>query len=162
MTRIIEDPDKTKEQDNSREIGKCRVFLVEDEEDDRAFSQRALERSGQVQEVKCFADGEELIKYMREQGFEDHSVMCMTPTVIIVDINMPKLDGFKVLERLKSDRFLEDIPVVVLSGHLDYETIRRALDLRADGVLRKPLQVEKISEFLKHGWQWPTTEMWMS
>ncbi len=162
MSRNIEDTDKTIEQDNSQTTEKCRVFLVEDEEDDRAFGTRALEQSGQVQEVKCFSDGEELVRYMREQGFEDHSVLCMTPTVIIIDINMPGLDGFKVLERLKTDRFLEEIPVVVLSGQLDYETIRRALDLRADGVLRKPLQVEKISEFLKHGWQWPTTEMWMS
>lgn len=114
-----------------------------------------------VQDVKCFGDGEELVKYMREQGFEDHTVMCMTPTIIIVDINMPKMDGFAVLERLKTDRFLEEIPIVVLSGQLDYQTIRRALDLRADGVIRKPLNVEKLSEHLKHGWQWPTREMWM-
>lgn len=139
----------------------CRIFLVEDEEDDRLFSKRALERCDMVQEVKCFGDGEELVKYMREQGFEDHTVMCMTPTIIIVDINMPRMDGFAVLARLKSDRFLEEIPIVVLSGQLDYQTIRRALDLRADGVIRKPLNVEKLSEHLKNGWQWPTREMWM-
>ncbi|MDE1151643.1 MAG: response regulator [Micavibrio sp.] len=140
----------------------CRVFLVEDEADDRLFSQRQLEACGKVQEVKCFANGEDLIKYMREQGFEDRSVMCMTPTVIIVDLNMPRMDGFKVLERLKSDRFLEEIPIVVLSGELSYETIRRALDLRADGVLRKPLNTEKMAEFFRHAWQWPTKEMWLS
>ena len=141
---------------------KCRVFLVEDEIDDQTFSKKMLEASGQVQEVKCFSNGEDLIRYMREQGFEDHSVMCMTPTIIIVDLNMPKMDGFKVLERLKSDLFLEEIPIVVLSGELNYETIRRSLDLRADGVLRKPLNVEKLTEFFKHAWQWPTKEMWMS
>lgn len=140
----------------------CRVFLVEDEEDDRNYGKRELENSGYVKEVKCFSDGEELVKYMREQGFEDHSVMCMTPTVIILDINMPRMDGFKLLERLKSDRFLEDIPVVILSGDLSYESIRRALDLRADGVLRKPLNVAKVAEYLKHGWQWPTRDMWLS
>lgn len=141
---------------------KCRVLLVEDDEDDRAYSTHVLEQSDDVAEVKCFENGEELVKYMREQGFEDHSVMCMTPTVIIVDINMPKMDGFAVLARLKADRFLEEIPVVVLSGQLDYNTIRRALDLRADGVLRKPLKVSKITEYLRHGWQWPTQEMWMA
>lgn len=156
------DPHKGEEQENFPQNARCRVLLVEDEEDDRLFSKHALEQSGHVQEVKCFGDGEELIKYMREQGFEDHTVLCMVPTVIIVDINMPRMNGFKVLERLKSDRFLEEIPVLVLSGQLDYETIRHALELRADGVLRKPLHVDKITEYLKHGWQWPTQEMWMS
>lgn len=152
------------QKENTRKTARgeaCRIFLVEDDEDDRLFSKRALEKCDMVQDVKCFGDGEELVKYMREQGFEDHTVLCMTPTIIIVDINMPRMDGFAVLERLKSDRFLEEIPIVVLSGQLDYNTIRRALDLRADGVIRKPLNVEKLSEHLKHGWQWPTREMWM-
>lgn len=140
----------------------CRVFLVEDDADDSLFSQKQLEASGRVQEVKCFSNGEDLIHYMRQEGFEDRSVLCMVPTIIIVDLNMPRMDGFKVLQRLKSDRFLEDIPIVVLSGELSYETIRKALDLRADGVLRKPLNVDKLKEFFKHAWQWPTRDMWMT
>ncbi len=141
-------------------IPPCRVLLVEDEEDDRIFSKSALENSGYVKEVTCFADGEELVRFMREQGFEDHSVTCATPTIIIIDIHLPRMSGFALLERLKADQFLEDIPVVILSGELNYESIRRALDLRADGVLRKPLNVEKVSEYLKHGWQSPGQGAW--
>lgn len=140
----------------------CRVLLVEDDVDDQAFSKRELESSDLVQEVKCFSNGEDLISYMRDQGFQDHTVMCMTPTIIVIDLNMPKMDGFKILEMLKSDLFLEEIPIVVVSGELSYDTIRRALDLRADGVFRKPMNVEKIRSFLSQGWQWPTREMWMS
>jgi CheY-like chemotaxis protein len=140
----------------------CRVFLVEDDIDDQQFSKRELESSPLVQEVKIFSNGEDLITYMRTQGFQDHTVMCMTPTIIVVDLNMPKMDGFKILEMLKSDLFLEEIPVVVVSGELSYETIRRALDLRADGIFRKPMSVEKIQSFFSRGWQWPTREMWMS
>jgi CheY-like chemotaxis protein len=140
----------------------CRVFLVEDDPDDQMFSKRELESSELVQEVKVFSNGEDLISYMRDQGFQDHTVMCMTPTVIVVDLNMPKMDGFKILEMLKSDLFLEEIPVVVVSGELSYETIRRALDLRADGIFRKPMNVEKIQSFFSRGWQWPTREMWMA
>jgi CheY-like chemotaxis protein len=140
----------------------CRVFLVEDDLDDQAFSKRELESSALVQEVKVFGNGEDLISYMRAQGFQDHTVMCMTPTIIVVDLNMPKMDGFKILEMLKSDLFLEEIPVVVVSGELSYETIRRALDLRADGIFRKPMSVDKIQSFFTRGWQWPTREMWMS
>lgn len=148
--------------DGNAQAVMCRVLLVEDDEDDRVFSKLTLESSGYVQEVRCFGDGEELVKFMREQGFEDQSVNCMVPTIVIVDINMPRMDGFKVLERLKADQFLEDIPVVVLSGELNYDAIRHALDLRADGVLRKPLNVQKVAEYLKHGWQWPAHDRWLS
>lgn len=152
----------TPSSEQNNKAGECRVLLVEDDEDDRIFSKSQLEASPLVAEVKCFADGDELMKYMNEQGFDDHTVLCMTPTIIIVDLNMPKIDGFKVLQRLKSDPFLEDIPVVALSGQLDYDKIRRAMDLGADAIIRKPLKVDKLAECLSHGWQWPTRDMWMA
>jgi CheY-like chemotaxis protein len=146
----------------SQDSGACRVFLVEDNLHDRYFAKRLLEASSEVASVKCFADGKELIDYMTAQGFQDRSVMCMTPTIIITDLNMPRMDGFKVLERLKSDLFLEDIPIVVVSDDLCYKNVRQALDLRADGVFRKPISVEKLRRFFAVGWQWPTREMWMA
>lgn len=147
---------------NNKIQAECRVLLVEDDADDLAFGKAQLEACPQVSEVKCFADGDELIRYMNDQGFDDHTVMCMTPTIIIVDLNMPRIDGFKILQRLKSDPFLKEIPVAVLSGQLNYETMHRAMDLGADAILRKPLRTDKLSECLKHAWQWPTREMWMA
>jgi CheY-like chemotaxis protein len=141
---------------------RCRVLLVEDDADDQIFGRRELEASPFVEQVKCFSNGEDLIAYMRAQGFQDHTVLCLTPTLIVIDLNMPRMDGFRILEMLKSDRFLEDMPVVVVSGQLSYETIRRALDLRADGVFRKPLSADKIRRFFSQAWQWPTKEMWMA
>lgn len=149
------------EQDNMTPA-ECRVLLVEDDEDDRIFGKAQLDACPQVSEVKCFGDGDELIRYMNEQGFDDHTVLCMTPTIIIVDLNMPRIDGFKILQRLKSDPFLSDIPVAVLSGQLNYETMHRAMELGADAILRKPLRTDKLTECLKHAWQWPTREMWMA
>jgi len=99
---------------------------------------------------------------MREQGFFDHTVMCLTPTVIVVDLNMPKVDGFKIVQMLKSDNFLKEIPVIVVSGELSCDAMQKAVDLGADGVFRKPLTAEKLSSFLDLGWQWPTREMLMS
>ncbi|HYD18550.1 MAG TPA: response regulator [Patescibacteria group bacterium] len=140
----------------------CRVLLVEDDLDDQIFSQRELENSGYVGEVRCFPDGEELVRFMRGQGLDAQAMTNAAPTIIIVDINMPRMDGFTVLEKLKSNPLLEEIPVVVLSGDLSYESIRRALDLRADGVLRKPLNIQKVAEYLKHGWHWPARDPWPS
>jgi CheY-like chemotaxis protein len=140
----------------------CRVFLVEDDIDDGILNKRRLEASDDVKEVLVFPNGAELIRYMKEQGFQDHSVMCMTPTMIIVDLNMPKMDGFQVLQELKSDPFLQDIPVVVVSGDPSYDNIKRAHHLRADGFFSKPLNVYNIRTFFSRAWQWPKNEMWMS
>lgn len=138
----------------------CRIFLVEDDVDDRMLSKKRLEASPNVGEVRCFANGDELISYMQLEGFQDHSVMCLVPTLILIDLNMPRMDGFGILEQLKGDPFLQEIPVVVVSGNASYENVQRAHQLKADGFFRKPLNVQKIQSFFARGWQWPAPEMW--
>jgi CheY-like chemotaxis protein len=140
----------------------CRVFLVEDDADDMFFSKKQLEESGFVNEVKCFSDGTELIDYMKAQGFYDRSVVCLEPIIIVIDLNMPRRDGFRLLQILKSDKFLQGIPMLVVSSILDYDVMRKAMELQADGVFRKPLNAEKIREYVDQAWQWPTREMWIS
>lgn len=139
----------------------CRVFLVEDDRDDRFLGQKRLESSDKVSEVVCFSNGQELIDYMHVNGFQDHSVMCLKPTVIVLDLNMPRFDGFEVLQQLKSDSFLQEIPIIVVSGNASYDNIRRAHALKADAFFRKPMNVYKLQSFLDKGWQWPTQEMYM-
>jgi CheY-like chemotaxis protein len=139
----------------------CRIFLVEDDLDDRLLSKKRLETSDKVAEVICFSNGDELLEYMKGEGFQDHSVMCLTPTIILIDLNMPKVNGFEVLKQLKSDPFLQEIPIVVVSGNASYENVKKAHDLKADGFFRKPLNVYKIQSFFSRAWQWPTQEMWM-
>lgn len=140
----------------------CRIFLVEDDADDMFFSKRQLEASDFVGEVRCFGDGIELLDYMKAQGFYDRSVVCLDPTIIIIDLNMPRMDGFKLLQSLKSDPFLRAIPTLVVSSVLDYDTMRKAMEMQADGVFRKPLNTDKIREYVGQAWQWPTKEMWLS
>jgi CheY-like chemotaxis protein len=142
-------------------ITPCRIFLVEDNPDDLMLSKKRLEASPNVGEVRCFANGDELISYMQHEGFQDHSVMCLVPTLILIDLNMPRMDGFEVLNQLKSDPFLQEIPVIVISGDSSYESVQRAHDLKANGFFKKPLNVQKVQSFFSKGWQWPAPEMWM-
>jgi len=139
----------------------CRILLVEDNEDDRFFGKRELEALESVKEVVCFCSGRELIDYMKAQGFEDHSVMCMTPTLIVIDLNMPEMDGFEVLKRLKSDSFLNMIPVIIVSGVPTQENLTRARALKANAFFRKPMNVNKLQTFFDSGWQWPPVDLWM-
>ncbi len=150
-----------RETDVHKPLSPCRVFLVEDNFDDRTISKKTLEASDMVSEVVCFANGNELIEYMKREGFQDHSVICMTPTIVILDLKMPKVSGFDVLKQLKFDHFLQDIPIIVISGNASNENIRRAHELKADGFFKKPLSVDKIQSFFSRGWQWPPPDMWL-
>lgn len=147
--------------DEAGQERKCRVFLVEDNEEDRFLGKKRLEASSQVSDVTCFSDGHELIEYMKVNGYYDRSVMCMMPTIIVLDLNMPRLNGFEVLHQIKSDPFLQELPVLVVSDDASYEKVRRAHELGADAYFRKPLNVFKLQNFFHKGWQWPTAEMWM-
>ena len=83
----------------------------------------------------------------------------MMPLVIVLDLNMPAMDGFAVLQELKSDAFLAEIPVIVVSGTQSDEEIQRAFALKANGVFRKPINIGKLDAFFKDGWTWPRQEM---
>jgi CheY-like chemotaxis protein len=138
----------------------CRVLLVEDDIDDRMMEKRELEALDGVAEVVCFANGDELLEYMRERGFQDRSVMCFKPTAIVTDLYMPKMNGFELLEQIKGDGFLENMPVILISSALSPQNAARAQALKADALLKKPFKAQKISDVLGKAWSWPPSEMW--
>lgn len=141
-------------------IAPCQVFLIEDDVDDRILAQRELESCEFVKEVIAFKDGKELIDYMKEKGFMDRSVMLYTPVLLLVDLEMPRKDGLQVLKELKSDPFLEPIPLIVLTGTEDQQKMRKAMELGASGVFKKPLNNHLLDEFFKEAWKWPPQELW--
>lgn len=135
----------------------CRVFLVEGDARGRESDRKNLEASGFVENVRCFASSLELLSYMEAEGFTDRSVLCLTPTLIVIALGVFE-DG-AVVEQLKADPFLHDIPILVIpQGAAD---VRRAREMQADGVLHKPLGPGCLKNHAGHAWQWPTREMWM-
>lgn len=138
----------------------CRVLLIEDDVDDQMLAKKRLSQSTMVEDVICFANGTELIQYLYDQGFHDRSVWCMTPMVIVLDLNMPLMDGFAVLQELKSDAFLSEIPVIVVTGTQSREDVKKAMNLKADAVFPKPFNADNLESFFKQAWTWPRKEMW--
>ena len=139
---------------------RCRILLIEDDIDDQILAKKRLSRSDMVEDVLCFSNGTELIQYLYDQGFHDRSVWCMTPMVIVLDLNMPLMDGFAVLQELKSDPFLGEIPVLVVSGTQSKDDVQKAMGLKADAVFQKPLNVEKLESYFRNAWTWPRKDMW--
>jgi CheY-like chemotaxis protein len=141
---------------------KCRVFLVEKNPEDAFLDKVRLESCAFVEKVRCFSDGAQLLRYMKSTGFHDRSVMCLIPTLVIVTLDGDMANAFDVLQRLKSDPFLQDIPVLAVMRASNAGAAQRARDLRADDVLDDgPLTEGRIRLHALHAWQWPRPEMWL-
>lgn len=97
-------------------VSNCTIFLVEDDWDDYFFAKDSCEGSDLVKEVVLMPNGEELIYYLKEHGFYDHSVIRYNPLLVVLDLQMPKMNGYEVLKELKADPFLNEVPVIVLSA----------------------------------------------
>lgn len=148
------------DKNRTEEIKPCQVFLIEDDADDRVLARRELERSEYVDAVFPFADGQELTDYMERQGFMDHSVILFDPLLILIDLEMPRKDGLQVLSELKSDPFLSDIPMVVITANQSKEKMYEAFKAGANGLFQKPLDKDMLEQFFGKTWQWPPEDMW--
>jgi CheY-like chemotaxis protein len=126
-----------------------RILLVEDDFDDQFLTRKKLIESKYVGDVSCFSNGRDLIEFLHKQLKLHDNYLSLTPVIIILDLDMPLLNGFEALHEIKVDPLLEKIPVIVLSGTDSKMAIEKALSLGALSVFRKPLNLHHFNVFLK-------------
>lgn len=115
------------------------ILLADDDEDDRQLTTEALGEARVGGELRCVGDGEELLDYLRGRGDYGPGGRDATPPgVILLDLNMPRMDGHSVLTEIKSDPELRRIPVVVLTTSRAAEDIERSYELGANSFISKP------------------------
>ena len=117
------------------------VLLVEDSPAEQRLAQRAL-ASGQLQcDLRIVSDGKEAMDYLlrREQYAAPNSAP--RPALMLLDLNMPRLDGRQVLQQMKSDPQLETIPVVVLTTSKQEQDILQSYHLGCNSFINKPVDV---------------------
>ena len=130
------------------EKGKIQVFMVDDNPDDIELT---LEAFREIKSEYGFSfdvaqDGVEAMAYLRREGaFAERP----TPDLILLDLNMPRMNGFEVLEELKKDPELENIPVVVLSISQNKDDMARVKDLNASSYIVKPMNIEDYISVVK-------------
>lgn len=128
--------------------GKIQVFMVDDNPDDIELT---LEAFREVKSEYGFSfdvaqDGVEAMEYLRREGdFKNRP----TPDLILLDLNMPRMNGFEVLEDLKQDKELKNIPVVVLSISQNPDDIKRVNDLNANSYIVKPMNIDDYVNVVK-------------
>jgi CheY-like chemotaxis protein len=114
------------------------ILVADDSEHDRFLLRRAVDNSVNLQFIAGVPDGAGVVAYLRGEGeFADRRKFPIPELLMMLDLNMPRLDGFEVLEWLKTQRFT-DLTVVVLTDSMNPKHLKRALDLGAYRFQVKP------------------------
>jgi CheY-like chemotaxis protein len=125
------------------------ILMADDDADDRRLTKEALEESRLANAIRFVEDGEELLDYLRHQGRFKALEEAPRPGLILLDLNMPKLDGRAALKMLKSDPELRQIPVVILTTSKADEDIYRSYDLGVNSYIVKPVTFEALVDILQ-------------
>lgn len=115
------------------------ILLVEDDLEDAGLTMEALNKEQIQCRVSLVRDGEEAMEFVRRQGRYGRAPR---PDIVLLDMNLPKLDGREVLALLKQDESLSRIPVVVLTASHEHQEILESENLHVESFLTKPVDLE--------------------
>jgi CheY-like chemotaxis protein len=113
------------------------VLLVEDNEDDVFFMKMACQRTGIPHSLQTVNDGEAAIKYLAGEGIYADRIRYPLPNLVFLDIKLPKKNGHEVLEWIRAQPGMKNLPVVMLTSSLDMSDVSRAYQLGVTSYLRK-------------------------
>jgi CheY-like chemotaxis protein len=122
------------------------ILMVEDNEGDVLLAKEALKRAKVANTVTVVCDGVEALAYLKKQGKHADAPR---PDLILLDLNLPRVDGRQVLAEIKPDPDLRQIPVVVLTSSAAEQDIARAYDLHANCYVVKPVDFDSLLQVVK-------------
>ena len=122
-----------------------KILLVEDRDDDILIIRKAIKQAGIVNELEVVRDGEEALDYLAQR----RDAPLRKPGLILLDLNLPKKNGFEVLKELNIDEALRPIPVVVLTVSKRDEDVTRSYNLGCNSFVQKPLHFEEFVEAVR-------------
>jgi len=124
------------------------ILMAEDDPDDRMLAEEALDESRLANELHFVCDGIELLDYLKKRGkFAEKPAP--RPGLILLDLNMPRVDGREALEEIKSDPDLRSIPIVVLTTSKAEEDILKTYQLGVSGFITKPVEFKGLVDVMQ-------------
>jgi two-component system, response regulator len=137
-----------------------RIVMAEDDEDDRLLAEEAFQEARLGVELDFVGDGVELLDYLKRRGAHAAKADLPLPAIILLDLNMPKLDGRETLEALKADPALREIQVVVLTTSKAEVDIFRTYDLGANSFITKPVTFRGLVNVMRTlASRWPEVSL---
>jgi CheY-like chemotaxis protein len=124
-----------------------RILLVEDNANDVELTLAALSEHHLANDIDVVRDGEEALDYLYQRG--NYSERKSNPSVVLLDLKLPKVDGLEVLEQIKSDPNLRTIPVVMLTSSREEQDLVRSYHLGVNAYVVKPVEFQEFLSALK-------------
>lgn len=124
------------------------LLIAEDDPNDRLLTREALEECQSFAEVEFVTDGIELLHFLRREGSYASKAGTPLPSLILLDLNMPRMDGREALKVLKSDPMLGRIPVIVMTNSNADEDIAQAYDLGVSSYILKPPGFDELVQVM--------------
>lgn len=125
------------------------ILLIEDEEAHAELTRRAIRKAGNANRIHIVSDGEEAFDFLCNRGAYADKSKYPLPGLILLDINLPGIDGIEVLKKLKKDPKLKKIPVIMLTTSEREEDIVRSYEHYANSYLTKPVGFKAFEEKIK-------------
>jgi CheY-like chemotaxis protein len=131
------------------------ILIADDSDDDLALLKHAFKRLGIANPVYCVRDGDETVAYLKGEGqFADREKFPL-PSILFLDLKMPRRNGFEVLAWLKGQQQFNEMLTVVLTVRTEMQDVTRAYALGADSFLVKPClpdEIENLANYYREYW----------
>jgi len=125
------------------------ILLVEDNPDDEALTIRALRKNNILNEVVVAHDGVEALDYLFGRGDYKDRDLNVQPTVILLDLKLPRVDGIEVLQKIRADERTKMLPVVILTSSKEEMDIIKSYKNGCNSYVRKPVDFHQFNEAIK-------------
>lgn len=126
------------------------ILLVEDNEDDVLLTMRALRGLNLLNRVEFVRDGVEALEFLKCEGRYDTRPRDDLPELVLLDVNLPRMNGIEVLRRMKAERKTSSIPVIMLTTSGQEVDMRSAYESGANSYIRKPVESEAFQEAINN------------
>ncbi|MCH8332830.1 response regulator [Candidatus Sumerlaeota bacterium] len=125
------------------------VLLAEDDPGDQELTRRAFEEGNLNSDLHIVENGEEALDYLKHRGRFADPETSPRPDLILLDLNMPKVDGRQALRLIKSDPELRRISVVILTTSQEEEDVIRSYDLGCNSYISKPMDIDDFISVIR-------------
>jgi CheY-like chemotaxis protein len=126
------------------------ILLVEDNPDDEALTLRTLKKNEIHNEIVVARDGVLALDYLLGTGAHESRDTTIQPHLVLLDLNLPRIDGLEVLRRMRADGRTKLVPVVVLTSSAQEEDVLGGYSCGANSYVRKPVDFLEFAETLKY------------
>ncbi|MCP4650430.1 MAG: response regulator [PVC group bacterium] len=126
-----------------------KILLVEDNPDDIAITKRALKEAKVINQLWIVRDGQEALDFLYNRSPYNNTQENPQPGLILLDINLPKVDGLEVLKEIKADEQLKNIPIVMLTVSKRDEDVLRGYHNGCNSFIQKPVEFERFVEVVR-------------